>query len=369
MEGGIVTGILVREGDVVNEGDILLKLNDGSSNENLAEYRIKNNNLIIKAERLSAFIESRSLDFSNIPDISESEKVHQLLAFDNMIKAKEEERNIIKEQINQKEKEINTFNARISTIDKNLKLANEVYEMHNKLTEKGYTSKLAFINAEKEKNQLLGELEETKVKIDQAANSILEYKNKLASLDAKYMDKVYSELDDVKGSIAENKEVIRKLENRVDRLSVRSPVHGLVKGLSVNTIGGVISPGDTLMEIVPLDKSLVAEVRIMPRDIGHVQVGQNVVVKISSFDFSRYGSILGHLEFVSAATFIDKGKENPYYMGRVVLTKNYVGSNQNENLLVPGMLVEASIVTGKKTILDYLLKPIHLSLKMAMQER
>lgn len=122
------------------------------------------------------------------------------------------------------------------------------------------------------------------------------------------------------------------------------------------------------MEIVPLDKHLVVEIRILPKDIGHVQVGQAVRVKVSSYDFSRYGAVMGRLEFLSATTFLDEEGE-PYYRGRIILSKHYIGNNPESNPVLPGMTVEADIVTGKKTILAYLLKPIHLSLKTALTER
>ena len=154
----------------------------------------------------------------------------------------------------------------------------------------------------------------------------------------------------------------------MDRLEVKSPVYGLVKGLQVNTIGSIIEPGKTLMEIVPADKNLVIEAKISPKDIGHVQVGDMARIKVSSYDFARYGAVMGKLEFLSATTFLDANQQ-PYYRGRIALKQNFVGKNPEENKILPGMTVEANIITGKKTILSYLLKPIHLSLRQALTER
>ena len=164
-----------------------------------------------------------------------------------------------------------------------------------------------------------------------------------------------------------NIEIINKLEERTSRLNLRAPARGLVKGLSVNTIGAVIQPGQTLMEIVPLDKDLEVSVKISPQDIGHLEVGQPVQVKFSTFDFSRYGSVQGHLEQISATTFSGEQGER-YYQGRVSLVQNYVGTNP-DNQIMPGMTVMADVITGEKTILEYMLKPIHVSLKTAFTER
>jgi HlyD family secretion protein/adhesin transport system membrane fusion protein len=172
----------------------------------------------------------------------------------------------------------------------------------------------------------------------------------------------------VDGLLAQNHEVLEKMNNRVGRLDVQSPVNGLVKGLTVNTVGGVIQPGQALMEIVPLDSQLVVEVRIPPQHIGHLKVGMPVQVKVSTFDFSRYGAITGKLEFLSPTTFMGERGER-FYRGRVRLDKNYVGTNEAQNIILPGMTVMTDIITGDKTIMAYLLKPIHNSIKTAFTER
>jgi HlyD family secretion protein/adhesin transport system membrane fusion protein len=141
-----------------------------------------------------------------------------------------------------------------------------------------------------------------------------------------------------------------------------------VKGLSVNTIGGVVQPGQALMEIVPLDKDLVVEVRIPPRYIGPMHVGQRVQLKVSSYDFSRYGSIGGTLDYISPTTFMGENGER-FYRGRVRLDQNYVGHSPRQNIIMPGMTVMADIITGNKTILEYLLKPIHRALLSSFSER
>ncbi len=174
-------------------------------------------------------------------------------------------------------------------------------------------------------------------------------------------------LSQAQNELAQQKEMQSRWQARVERLDVRAPATGLIKGLKLNTIGEVVKPGDPLMEIVPTGESLVVEARIAPSDIGRVQVGQPVKVKVSSFDYGRYGAVNGTLEFVSATTFEGMNHEK-YYQGRVILERNYVG-NQETMKILPGMIVQAGIITGRKTILSYLLKPIQRAFEGSMSEK
>ncbi len=365
LEGGIVTEISVQEGEIVKKGNVLLRIDDGGAREDLAKVKVKHMNLIMQEESLQALIDGVVPTFSTASIDEVSRQKH---AFESILLSREKQKNVIEDQIKQKEGDIEALYSRSRSLEKNLKLAVEAFLMQEKLLKGGYTSRLSSINAEKEKNDIKGKLEENKNKIKQAEEAISEYKNRLSSLKANYRDNDYKELDNVKNKLAQENEIISKLKNRVERLDIKSPVHGVIKGLKINTVGGIINPSETLMEVVPLDENLIAEVQISPSDIGHIKIGQNVRVKVSSFDFSRYGSIDGVLDFVSATTFLDI-QNRPYYKGRILLSKAYVGNDSETNIMVPGMTVEADIFTGKKTILSYLLKPIHLSLKTAMSER
>lgn len=320
LDGGIVTEILTGEGDLVRQGQMLLKIDDGGAKQDLAEAQAKQRFFAIEAERLRAFIANQAPNFDQFAATTTQERQQY----------REQE------QIIQKSPEIQEMHERAEKLKENLGIAKEALSLQTKLHEQGHASRLTLLSYQKEVTEIEAE--------------------------------AYREFSRIQSQIAQNKEVITKLQNKVDRLEVRSPVYGLVKGLKINTIGGVIEPGETLMEVVPLDKHLVVEAQISPRDIGHVQVGQTVRLKVSSYDFSRYGAVAGRLEFLSATTFLD-AQNQPYYRGRITLSKNYVGHNPDANVILPGMTVEADIVTGEKTILAYLLKPIHLSLKTAFTER
>jgi membrane fusion protein, adhesin transport system len=197
--------------------------------------------------------------------------------------------------------------------------------------------------------------------------AIREYQDRLSSLDAGFTDDASQKLDGILAAQAQNRELAAKIRERVDRLGVRAPVHGTVKGLTVNTTGNVVQPGQTLMEILPADAPLVVSLKIPPQYIGHIRPGQSVQVKFSSFDFSRYGALPGTLEFISAASFSGERGER-YFQGRVQLARNYVGED-SRNIIIPGMTVMADIITGDKTVLQYLLKPIRNTISTAFIER
>jgi len=179
---------------------------------------------------------------------------------------------------------------------------------------------------------------------------------------------VLQQLGQLQNDLAENKELIHKITQQINRLELRSPAHGIVKGLQIHTIGGIIPPGQPLMEIVPLDKELIAEVKVSPNDIGHIKTGDHVTVKVTTFDFSRYGSIDGTVSVLSATTFTSP-QGAPFYKGLIKLDKHYVGNNPEMNKVLPGMIVNADIITGEKSLLAYMLKPIHRSLNSAFIER
>ena len=368
LEGGILSEIRIREGDLVQKRDILARLDGAGTYEDLQELKAKQLSLEMQAERLRAFVDDRPPAFDAAYEDQSRVIAEQQKIYDGMLAARDSEMRVIEAQIGQKREELTILEARADTVEQNIRLGREIRDMHKDLLTKGVSSRLAFLERQEELNRLQGELRELTAEANLSRQQISEFENRLTSLAANSRNDAYQQLDRLDSEIAQNHEALAKLRNRVDRLELRSPVEGLVKGIRVTTVGAVISPGQTLMEIVPINESLVAEIRISPNDIGHVKVGQPVHVKIGSYDFARYGSVDGVLEFVSATTFADEAG-GTYYLGRVVLDQNYVGEVAGRNLVLPGMGVEADIVTGGKSILAYLLKPIHVSLSTAMTER
>jgi len=182
------------------------------------------------------------------------------------------------------------------------------------------------------------------------------------------VDEARQEAARVALEIAETAEVARKLEDRAERTLLRAPTSGVLRGLAVHRPGTVLPPGGLIAEIMPHDAPLVADVRITPRDIGFIEVGQPVHVKVQAFDYARYGAVEGVVERVSAGTFLDEQRQ-PHYRVRIALKQQHVGRDPGKAQLVPGMTVQADITTGNKTVLQYLLKPIYSAMAASFHER
>lgn len=217
-------------------------------------------------------------------------------------------------------------------------------------------------------NEVKGELAKLMGERRRALQALQEVKSRQIEQESRAREDALSIMGSVIGELAQVQRSIAKLEDRVKRLVVRAPVRGIVKGLKVHTVGGVIPAGGQVLDIVPVDEEMVVEAKINPRDVGHIHLGQPVQVKVTTYDFARYGGITGVLESVSATTFVDEAGD-PYYKGMVRLDRSYVGHDPTLNQVLPGMTVQADINTGKKTLLQYFLKPIYSSIDSSFRER
>ncbi len=370
LEGGIISEIKVVEGELVDAGQTIIVLDGTAVKQDLSALKARKLSLDYQALRLRSFINSTTPNFNEIEGDNANAALvqEQMQSFESMINAKNHEKDVITEQITQKESALSGLMDKQITLKNSMRLVKEEMDLKQQLNKKGHLSKFKFLQIQKQFNEIKGEFQENEFEVTQAQIAIAEFKNRLESLEANFIDDAYQELNVVDGNIAQIEENIEKLEEQVKRLEIASPSYGYVKVLNVKTIGGVIESGQVLAEIVPLEGNLILEVQIQPRDIGYMKVGQPVNIKISSYDFSRYGTVDGVLEYISATTFTNDD-DTRYYTGRVSIAQNYVGSDPKKNLILPGMTAQADIVTGSKSILAYLLKPIHTSVTTAFTER
>ncbi len=367
LEGGLVKAIYVQEGDVVEKRQVLIELDEVGLKQDIARAKARQLLLQLQEERLNSFVHNREPDFSRISGATRSMITTQLTYFKSMRIAREKEARIISNQIQQKKQSIFPLEADLKTARKNLGIVSEIYKRKSKLNRSGYVSDMSQLETQHRLNELQGKVERLTKLISVAKTTIREFEDRLASLSAKHADEAYVQLAKIASDKEQNIKIINKIEERIDRLQIRAPSKGVVKGLTLNTEGAVIQPGQSLMEIVPLDKQLVVQIRISPQDIGHIKLHQPVQLKFSTYDFSRYGTIAGRLEYISATTFSGEKGER-YYRGRILIDRNYVG-NDPKNILIPGMTAMADVITGEKTVLQYLLKPIRVSLQTAFSER
>ncbi len=368
LEGGIILEIRVEEGQVVDHGQVLLRLDPSNALTELKQVQARRAGLELQAERLRALGTGREPDFSFVGSEYENLVTDQLAIFEGQIEASVNRSEVLIAQIEQRKQELALFEETEETLSRNADILLEELALREDLYKRGLTPKLAYLDVKRQVNDARGELAAMLGERQRSEEALAEARNRLAELQANDREQALAEMGTVTNELAEVGEAIKKLEDRVRRLDVRAPVRGIVKGLSVHTVGGVIPPGAVALEVVPLDKELIVETRITTRDVGHVKVGQAVTVKVSTFDFARYGGISGELKDVSASTFIDEEGE-PYYKGIVTLDRGYVGFDPELNRVLPGMTVQADIRTGQKTLLAYLLKPVVSSVKTSFRER
>ncbi len=360
LEGGIVREILVEDGEIVEKGQPLIRLDDTNANADLGQMKARQKSLRLQAARLRNFAASEG----SMDNLDASER--EILA--SMEAARTSQQNVLKDQLNQKEKELQGVLATRGALEKNLALAREEHKINRALSKRGSVSKMAVMMSERQVNELQGQVAMSVSQENQVRAALDEMRNRLASLGADLKQDAMKNLGQVEAELAELDKGIAKLESASARTVLDAPVRGVVKGLNVHTLGAVVEQGKTLLEIIPLEGDLMAEALIAPNDIGNVREGQEVTVKVTAYDYSRFGSIKGRLETVSASTFQDEEGKS-FYKTKIRLDKNHVGKNPAMNTVMPGMIVQADIITGNKTVLDYLLKPIHKATQTAFRER
>ena len=367
LEGGIISKVLVKTGDLVEKDQPLLKIENKRFISNFEGSLLESAVLKLRASRLSAE-SGQPLVF----DKKLAEKWTDLVTSEkNLYQAHidflKNQFIIVKHQIAQRQGNIQDSISHISYLKKNKKLLEEQITMTSPLVERGIESKSNFIKLERELVDINNKLESEKYAIITAQAAIRELKSKIDDLKMSFSNRAQKELNETIAKISQLREKQTSLKDQVTRTLVRSPLKGIVKQIFVNTVGGVAKPGMDLVEIVPYDESLLAEIKIKPADIAFIHPGQKATVKYTAYDFSIYGGLEGEITRISADTMTDK-RDNSYYL-IYVKTKNNTLSTDKPMEIIPGMTVTVDILTGKRTILDYLLKPIIQVKNSALTER
>ena len=316
VDGGRIATIDVVDGQEVKEGQVLMRLNDTEAGAEYQTLSAKYWALFSRVERLRALLGDRKADFSEVP-----EQYKQLVA------EQEFTLKTSKEQINQLESEI--------------KILGEVSSIRGDLAKEKLATRVQALDAQRN--------------LSQAKAELLRYRR--TNMD---------DLNTSSGELAQVEEQMTKLKDRLERVDIVSPVDGVVQDLKFRTVGGVIPPGATLMNVVPIDGKMHAEVRVQPTDIGFVKKGEDARLKLGTYDFMRYGTVQGTVTMVSSYSTLDE-KSNPYFKVIVSIPQNYVGDT--DKTIEPGMTVQADIITDRQSVLRYLLRPIYVAFSQGMRER
>ncbi len=368
LEGGIVSEILVKEGDQVESNQPVIKISDIAFSSSFEENRLLYFELLAKSARLKP--ESHGGEFEHnekvaavFPELLESEKS----LFESNRSQLTETLSIYEEQITQQRSALEEALSKQRQLRRQLELLQQELKIKKPLVERRIISEVDYLQVQQREAEAEGELEGVNLSIPRIQSTVEEARNKLEQARLEFRNKAKLELNEVMAELSRIAENQTALEDRVSRTTIRSPVKGVVQRLYANTIGGVIAPGGEIMEIVPREDALLIEVRIKPADIAYINVGQEARLKFTAYDFAIHGSLKGIVNFVSADTVTDEEGVS-YYVARVRPEKPYLGIKSNPMQIKVGMASETDIITDKKTILEYLLKPIHRGLERALKE-
>jgi adhesin transport system membrane fusion protein len=373
LEGGIVKEIVVETGSLVHKGDLLLRIDDTGFAASLGEVEARRAALraqIVRlqhevgGDRAAPLVFPADLD-RDAPATVASEK-DLYLARQHSLTA---QLNILTERVKQRQRDLIETRTNIARLEKNLALANEEDRLKAPLVEKGIIPRTDYLRLKRDISDLGGQFAMAKESVARLEAAVREAEAVASEQELKFREDARAELTQKVAELTVIGETMRGARDRVVRTDVRSPVDGIVNKLNVNTVGGVVKPGEPLVEIVPQQESLLIEAKVRPNDIAFVHPGQKASVKITAYDFSIYGGLDGEVVRISADSSYDEQTREVHYLVTVKTLTNQLGKAELNLVIFPGMVARVDILTGKKTILQYLLKPITKAKYDALRER
>lgn len=385
LEGGILAEIFVKEGQQVEAGDPLIRLDDTQFRSSFRENTNARGNLQVMVARLQDEIDlvnqlqldqlSQLKDFSRVtPKLDAMAELQALpveaerLVLEGRLLNLQAGLQVLIEQHSQAEDALSELKSNARSLSRSYQLAKEELELKRPLVKEQIVSRIEFLQDRRKLNDLAGELDATEFSISKARKLLEENLQKRAELVAGFRADALREQRLSQAELDRLGESGVGLADRVNRTLVTSPVHGAIQTINIATVGGVIQPGMNLVEIVPLDGHLQVEARIKPEDIAFIRPGLDAIVKLTAYDFAIYGGLKGKVIQVSPDTVVDPSG-NSFYLARVETDQSYIGPASQPLPIIPGMLTSVDIITGKKSVLDYLLKPINRARNNALRER
>lgn len=369
LEGGIVSEILINDGDIVEKGQVLLEIDNVLAEADLKEVQKRMAGLDIQRIRLEAEHNHTALVFpSQYAKQYPSSIATETKLFHSRQSKLQNQIDVLTSQFEQREQEIIELQRNIERLSKSELLAREQLNITRPLAKKGAISRVELIQRERDYNDIKGELETIKLSLPRAESAKEEAAQKIEEQRSTYQQEVSQQLSEIRFEFQTLREKVIANEDRVKRTSVKSPVNGLIKQVLVNTVGGVIQSGEDLVEIVPIDDKLKIRAEIKPSDIAFLRPGLPATVKITAYDFSIYGGLKATVTEISVDT-IEDDERNEFYYVTLISEKNYLGNETKKLPIIPGMTASVDILTGKKSVLNYILKPILKAKNNALTER
>lgn len=366
VDGGVVEALMVREGQVVEANQVLLRVDPTRFVSNLLESRASQLALQAKALRLQALTRGEAFAPSpqlvkDAPDIVAQEQ----RLYESRLAGIQAQVSISQNQLTQRQQELNEVRARREQAERSLELTTRELNATRPMVATGAVSEIEVLRLERDIARLRGDRDQLGAQILRVQAAIVEAQRRIDEVQLSNRNEMSAELSETLSKLSSLTQGGRALEDKVKHTDIRSPVRGTVKRLLVNTVGGVVPPGKEVVEIVPLDDALILEVQVSPRDIAFLRPGQEATVKFTAYDFSIYGGLAAEVLNIGADTVVDD-KGNAFYLVRVRTHKPKLSDSLP---IIPGMVAQVDILTGKKTVLSYLLKPVLRAKANALTER
>jgi adhesin transport system membrane fusion protein len=370
LEGGIVEEFLVREGQEVDKGQTLLRLKDVQASSDLGANRARYLGMLATVTRLQAEAEGKEkVEFpEEVMEGAPESVTEELNAFRANRRKLKGQLEILRQQLSQRKQEVQELTTKLSDTRQVLSIAQEEYDMLKPLVDKGSAPKMELLQLERSIKEKQAELNSLQTALPRARASVEEAKARIEDATSTAQADAQNQLSAKMTEMNAIKETLAAFSERKTRTEIKSPVKGIIKDIKVNTVGGVVKPGEDIVEIVPMDEQLLVEARIRPSDIAFIHPGQEAIVKITAYDFSIYGGLNGEVIDISADTIMNEKGES-FYRVRLRTEENTLKRKGEILPIIPGMVTSIDILTGEKTVMQYLLKPFIKTLENAMNER
>lgn len=359
-----VTAILVRPGQMVKQGQLLVRLDDSQSSSTLGQLTTENLRLSARAARLQDEGTGSSAGCEAGAACTEENQ----LAEARRATARSRQSGLAA-AVEQRRRDLQEGQATIGALESSSRLAQDQVNMLAPLAAKGIVPKTELLTAQRELVDIQGRLSAARQGAARASAAIAEAQAQLSEARNDFRQQALNERSEIATKIAVNAETIKGASARLERNELRAPVTGLVNDVQVTTVGGFVNPGEKIMQIVPTGDRLLVEARIAPKDIAFIKVGDPANVKITAYDFSIYGGLKGRVRNISADSIYDEAERQAYYSVMIETDRAYLLKNGSRLPIMPGMICDAEIITGYKSVLAYLLKPVLRAFDEAMTER
>ncbi len=366
LEGGIVKGIHIKEGQIVKEGDVLFQLENARAESDMKEIQVELSALKLKKTRLQAELDLKEELIFSENDLNKYREIcnNEIQIFSIRNKEFHEKKQIFKNQMNQKVLSLDEMQSTVKNIDQEMKNAKQQLSIRKKLVKTGAISQSQYLETDSKVKSFTTRISKLRKEIPVVKSEISEILNLLEEMKQNWRYTIANELNQTELSIQKLNERIKSFNDAVNRKDVLSSINGVIKAITINTIGGVVQPGQVIAEIIPLQENLIVEAQISTEDRGKIWLGLPVIAKITAYDYSVYGGVNGKLSYISADSFIDN-QNKQYYIVQIELENSTIA---DEKPLLPGMAAEINILANEISILDAILRPFRKLRDNAIRE-